>query len=87
MKQGGVCCTSAAEDGTYASTGSTAELFDGTFKKGAHYVDVTGVPVWEVHDNSGVVQGSVKGRVPDQCRAGTQGMGWPVLGPSTLCCM
>lgn len=52
----------AAEDGTYVSTGSTAELFDDTFKKGAHYVDVSGVPVWEVHDNSEVVQGSVKGR-------------------------
>ena len=52
----------AADDGTYVSTGSTAELFDDTFKKGAHYVDVSGVPVWEVHDNSEVVQGSVKGR-------------------------
>ena len=52
----------AAEDGKYVSTGSTAELFDGTFKKGAHYVDGAGVPVWEVHDNDGAVQGSVKGR-------------------------
>ena len=25
-------------------------------------MDVSGVPVWEVHDNSEVVQGSVKGR-------------------------
>ena len=52
----------AAEDGTYVSTGSTAELFDDTFKKGAHYIDVSGVPVWEVHDNTGAVQGSAKGR-------------------------
>ena len=53
-------CT--AEDGTYVSNGSTAELFDDTFKKGAHFIDVSGVPVWEIHDNAGAVQGSVKGR-------------------------
>ena len=44
------------------STGSAAELFDDTFKKGAHYVDELGVPVWEVHNNDGVVQGIAKGR-------------------------
>lgn len=54
------CC--AAEDGSYISTGSSAELFEGTFKKGRHYVSASGIPVWEVHDNSGAVKGSVKGR-------------------------
>lgn len=54
------CC--AAEDGSYISTGSTAELFEGTFKKGRHYVSASGIPVWEVYDNSGAVKGSVKGR-------------------------
>ena len=54
------CCV--AEDGSYISTGSSAELFEGTFKKGRHYVSASGIPVWEVHDNSGAVKGSVKGR-------------------------
>lgn len=52
----------AAEDGSYISTGSSAELFEGTFKKGRHYVSASGIPVWEVHDNLGAVKGSVKGR-------------------------
>ncbi len=52
----------AAEDGSYTSSGLSAELFEGTFKKGRHYVSESGIPVWEVHDNSGAVKGSVEGR-------------------------
>lgn len=52
----------AADDNSYVSKGAKADLLDGTFPKGRHYHEPSGVPVWELCDNSGAVKGSVKGR-------------------------
>ena len=52
----------AATNGSYIHMGTTADLFENTDRKGTHYAEESGVPVWEVLDSSGAVAGSVKGR-------------------------